>query len=104
MPTLNIELPDKIYQRLQQEASTEETSAEKLIVEHLIAQYGDYKSLTSAKRELIQALDEDGLLGVPSHWAKSHARSIQPERRAELAKVLSKGRPLSEIIIEERGL
>ncbi len=53
------------------------------------------------ERELvIQALRKDGLLvemvGEPL------APPVTPEERAELAKKLSVGRPLSEIIIEER--
>lgn len=104
MPTLNIKLPDEIYQRLQEEASTKKTSAENLIIERLIAQYDDNSGLISEKRKFLQALIEDDLLGSPSVWAKNHAKPVSAKRRAELAKALSKDQPLSEIIIEERGL
>jgi hypothetical protein len=60
------------------------------------------KSLTpTQERELvIQALRQDGLLveitGEPL------SQPVTPEERAALSKKLSIGRPLSEIVIEER--
>lgn len=66
-----------------------------------LAQGQPLSELIIAERELIiQALREDGLL------AEVKKPAIQPpvseEERAALAKKLSVGRPLSEIIIEER--
>jgi len=60
------------------------------------------KTLTPGQeRELaIQALREDGLLYEPD-W-EPDLSVISDKERAELAKRLSVGRPLSEIIIEER--
>jgi hypothetical protein len=53
------------------------------------------------ERELaIQALREDGLL-VEMKQAPIHP-PIAPGERAELSRKLSAGRPLSELIIEER--
>ena len=53
------------------------------------------------ERELaLQALREDGLLYEPE-W-ESGLPVISDEERAELSKRLGDGRPLSEIIIEER--
>jgi virulence-associated protein VagC len=53
------------------------------------------------ERELaVQALREDGLLATLNWEATYPPTSL--EERAELAKKLSAGRPLSEIIIEER--
>jgi hypothetical protein len=61
------------------------------------------KSLTSAQeRELIlQALREDGLLTTITD-TESLSPPATPAERARLAKKLSKGRPLSEFVLEER--
>ena len=60
------------------------------------------KSLTpSQERELaIEALRQDGLL--VEMVAEPISPPVTPEERAQLAKKLSVGRPLSEIVIEER--
>jgi len=60
------------------------------------------KALTpQQERDLaIQVLREDGLLVEPNGQALCPPAST--EERAELARKLSVGRPLSEIIIEER--
>ena len=53
------------------------------------------------ERELvIQALRQDGLLVEMA--GESLSPPVTPEERAELAKKLGVGRPLSEIVIEER--
>ena len=58
-------------------------------------------STQAQERELvIQALRKDGLLVEMA--GESLSPSITPEERAELAENLSVGRPLSEIVIEER--
>jgi hypothetical protein len=49
---------------------------------------------------MVQALREDGLLYEPE--GDVDLPVVSDEERAELAKKLSVGRPLSEIIIEER--
>ncbi len=60
------------------------------------------KVLTSQQeRELaVQALREDGLLAEP-HWEAMYP-PVSPEERVKLARKLGAGRPLSEIMIEER--
>jgi hypothetical protein len=61
------------------------------------------KTLSPAgERELaIQALREDGLLYEPE--GESDVPVVSDEERAELAKRLGVGRPLSEMVIEERS-
>jgi hypothetical protein len=60
------------------------------------------KTLTPAQEHelMVQALREDGLLYEPE--SEPDLPVILDEERAELAKKLSVGRPLSEIIIEGR--
>ncbi len=60
------------------------------------------KTLTPAQEHelMVQALREDGLLYEPK--GEADLPVISDEERAELAKELCVGRPLSEIIIEER--
>jgi len=53
----------------------------------------------AAVQEWIE-LEESGLLVKP-HW-EPVTPPVSPEERAELAKKLSVGRPLSEVVIEER--
>jgi hypothetical protein len=53
------------------------------------------------KRErVLRILEESGLLVKP-HW-EPVTPPVSPEERAELAKKLSVGYPLSEVVIEER--
>jgi len=60
------------------------------------------KALTPQQEQdlAIQALREDGLL-AELNWEATYP-PVTPKERAELARKLSAGRPLSEIIIEER--
>ena len=57
-------------------------------------------SPTQERELVIQALRKDGLLVEMA--GEPLSPPVAPEERAELAKKLSVGRPLSEIIIEER--
>jgi virulence-associated protein VagC len=57
-------------------------------------------SPTQERELVIQALRQDGLLVEMA--GEPLSPPVTPEERAELAKKLSVGRPLSEIIIEER--
>lgn len=59
------------------------------------------RSAPRTERErVLRILEESGLLVKP-RW-EPVIPPVSPEERAELAKKLSVGRPLSEIIIEER--
>jgi hypothetical protein len=59
------------------------------------------RSAPRTERErVLRILEESGLLVKP-RW-EPVTPPVSPEERAELAKKLSAGRPLSEIIIEER--
>ncbi len=55
---------------------------------------------TQERDLVIQALRKDGLLVEMA--GEPLSPPVTPEERAELAKKLSVGRPLSEIVIEER--
>ena len=56
-----------------------------------------YKS----RQELLRALEKTGLL-LNRQQVLLPQRSVSPDEQAELAHKFSAGRPLSEIIIEER--
>ena len=57
-------------------------------------------TLSQERQAVIQALRQDGLLTeIPAEPA---VHLVSAGERAELAKKLSPGRPLSEIVIEER--
>jgi hypothetical protein len=53
------------------------------------------------REEVIRILEEAGLLLPPESLPVSHI-TISAQRRAELGRKFSVGRPLSEIIIEDR--
>ena len=55
---------------------------------------------TQERELVIRALRQDGLLVEMA--GEPLSPPVTPEERAELAKKLSAGRPLSEIVIEER--
>ncbi len=60
------------------------------------------KSVTLDEREqVLRILEEAGLLLPPEPLPASHA-PISAEKRAELGRKFSVGRPLSELIIEDR--
>jgi hypothetical protein len=53
------------------------------------------------REEVMRILEEARLLLPPEPLPASHV-PVTPERRAELARKFSVGRPLSELIIEDR--
>ena len=60
------------------------------------------RSAPRTERErVLQILETSGLLLPPEPLPPSH-QSVSPEEQAELARKFSVGRPLSEIVIEER--
>ncbi|HID62583.1 MAG TPA: hypothetical protein EYP49_07585 [Anaerolineae bacterium] len=59
------------------------------------------RSAPRTERECVLRILEDSGLLVEPHW-EPVTSPISPKERAELAKKLSVGRPLSEVVIEER--
>ena len=106
MTALRIELPSEVYERLattaqQQQKPIEELAGEWLTERSTVAPPS--VATPNNERERVRAaLRAAGLLVEPSPEAVQK-KPLTPEERARLAAQVPPGRPLSEIIIEERG-
>ena len=60
------------------------------------------KDATEHSRQVDEALVRAGLLNQPGVDAAPLPAPLAPERREELERLFSAGRPLSELIVEER--
>jgi predicted transcriptional regulator len=101
MTSVTVELPDDLYQRLQATATSQGTSAE------AIAQQWLHERLTReslSERDLAtEVLRQAGLLAelTPAEQARAAQCAVTlDEVRAALGRG---GRPLSEIVLEQRG-
>lgn len=103
MTNLKIKLPSELYERLQQEAKRSGRPADDLAQEWLAERLE--KPETKSERELAtEALRRAGLLTELSPKEKERARRSKAtleEVRAALDR--AGGKPLSEIVLEQRG-
>ncbi len=98
MAQLTIELPEELLARLQTIAEERETAIEEVILERLKA----YEKASLEPERLLTILKREELLSEVSADLKKIAKPISEQRRKELREKLSKGKSLSEIIIEDR--
>lgn len=104
MTTLIVELPPELYRRLHQEADRlgkpPQTIARDWLVERLA-------SLTSEavdnRQRVRQALRAAGLLAELSRGLRMRIDPMVPLEAVEAALARAGGKPLSEIILEQRG-
>lgn len=103
MTSLKIELPPELYERLQHEAERTGKPADDLAREWLAERLE--KSETKSEREKFRAaLGAAGLLAEPSpEMKKRAARSTATLEEVSAALDRAGGKPLSEIILEQRG-
>jgi hypothetical protein len=106
MSELRIDAPDDLLEQLRRRAKAQGKSVEQVVIEDLrrgtaadVTCGAAPPGRTGATDEHLTALAE-AKLGVDLARLVRHVSS---ERRQELAKRASVGRPLSEILIEERG-
>lgn len=101
MTTLTVDLPADVYQRLQDKATRAGRPIEALAEELLTEQVTPPKSERERAREVLRAA---GLLAEPSAAMKARAAQATMSL-AEVQAALDRagGKPLSEIIIEQRG-
>jgi hypothetical protein len=101
MQQLTIEIPDALAQRLAWRAAEEKKSMEQVALEQLASLLepppGDLKERYE------RFFKESGLFVQVSEEEKRKYAAVSAEVREELAHKLGQGKPLSEIIIEERG-
>ena len=101
MTAVTIELPADIYERLATAAQQQHTSIE-VVARAWIAEHSAGAPLVSERERARAALRAAGLLVEPSA-ATRQSTPLTPAERTALAAQVPSGRPLSEIIIEERG-
>lgn len=101
MQELTIKLPDQLWQRLERWARTQKRGVEEIVIERLktIPQIEE----SDLQEEYERFFKESGLFVQVSEEEKKRYRPVSDMEREELARKFSIGKPLSEIIIEERG-
>jgi hypothetical protein len=101
MMTLTLDLPDELYRRLQEEAARIGQPMDDLVTTWL----GEHLPPPKSERQrAIEVLRAAGLLAEPSAAMKARAAQATMSL-AEVQAALDRagGKPLSEIIIEQRG-
>ncbi len=105
MSKLYVHLPDRITKNIRERATETGYTVERVVADTLKSTFANApkksKSLSERERAL-RALIAAGLVR-PSKNSSRAIRRVSAKRRAELAKAFSKGKPLSEIVIEDRG-
>lgn len=101
MQQLTIEVPEALAQRLARLAVAQQKSIEQVAVEHLA-------SLLELATDNLQEryerfFKESGLFVEVPEEEKRRCAAVSEEEREELAHKFGQGKPLSEIILEERG-
>jgi len=101
MQELTIKLPDELWQRLEKRARTQKKRIEEVIIEHLKTIPQIEESDLQEKYE--RFFKESGLFVQVNDKEKRRYKAVSDREREELARKFSVGKPLSEVIIEERG-
>ncbi len=101
MTTLTLELPPELYERLHSEAQRAGQPVEELVAAWVVERL---PPPLSEREQMIAALRAAGLLAEPTDAMKALAAESTATLE-EVSAALSRpgGRPLSEIIIEQRG-
>ncbi len=100
---LTIRLPESVLTNISTRAIQAGRSMEQVIVDTLQNVFTARAKPLSERERAIQALVDAGLVLSIEPMARRSVRHVSEKRRAELAVALSKGRPLSEIVIEDRS-
>jgi len=117
MSQLTIQIPDILLRKLRKQADINDIPVDEWIIDTLetiaepvtLSEYEQIDTeLLSAEERMEKFLRESGLFATQENnigpELEKLARPISAERRRELAKKASVGKPLSEIIIESRGI
>lgn len=98
---MTIQLPESLLYKLRKQAEESDKKIENLIIEKL-----EKETLTETE-QVEKFIRESGLFASQKDKLGSELRElaypVSPERRAQLAKKAPFGKPLSQIIIEDRG-
>ncbi len=103
---LSVHLPDRISQNIRARAMQTGSSIESVVMDTLKKTFSTAAPKPSKKfsdqERALRALIAAGLVHS-KHTPRRSSRRISPKRREELAESFSKGNPLSQIVIEDRG-
>lgn len=103
MPTLLLELPTKLYERLSQEAEVMGDSVE-TIAQRLLEEQLGLTPASTEQEQVLEILQTAGLLTeLGSEMQKRVLRSAVSLENVQTAFDTTSGKPLSETVIEMRG-
>lgn len=101
---MTLELPPEVYRRLREEADRQGKPLQMVIQEWLVERLAPTAPTTGGDREKArQALHAAGLLTELSPGLRVRASSTVPLEEIEAALTRAGGKPLSEIVLEQRG-
>lgn len=103
MTELTIRLPENVLANIRANATRTGRPIEQMIVEALQNAFAPKPKPLSERDQALQLLVAAGLIRPADPALRRSVRHVSEQQRAALAKVFSIGRPLSEIVIEERG-
>lgn len=108
MPELLVHLPDDLFERLRREAEARRATPEEVALAALRQALAPTPDLAGSEGERLERfIRESGLFAPPERKLgpelEKLARDLSPEERERLAEALSRGKSLSEMIIEDRG-
>ena len=107
MAQLVLDLPQDLLDRVQEEARRRKVPLQDLIVASLEGQLSGRGEPVAEAGRLARFVRESGLFAPPDRKLGPElaavARTATPEERERLATALSRGKSLSEMIIEDRG-
>ncbi|MBV7336270.1 hypothetical protein KFU94_50165 [Chloroflexi bacterium TSY] len=102
MATVTLDLEQELYQRLETEAIRNGKPLEALVIEWVVERLSPKP--TSERERAREVLRAAGLLAEPSaQMRKIAAQSTMPLDEVQSALDRTGGKPLSEIIIDQRG-
>lgn len=108
MVELHVRLPEDLFQQLQREADSRKIPLEEMVlaaIRQCLGIPGEQEPPQAGRLE--RFVRESGLFAPPhrklSPELEKLAREVPPDERERLAEALSRGKSLSEMIIEDRG-
>ncbi len=106
MTTVTVELPSEVYQRLQQRAAETDIAIEKLVAEAIetwLTSSDDVQDRRHRREQVRQKLRQAGVFRPLSEQLRDQIISDVKHEEVENALARAGGKPLSGIIIEQRG-
>lgn len=108
MAELLVHLPEELFQCLRREAESRNKSLEEVVLATLREALGSLRDQAPPEAERLERFIRESGLFAPPHQKlgaelERRARAVSPEERERLAEALSRGKSLSEMIIEDRG-